>query len=144
MKVPYQGSLIDLIFVNNVTKVLLYEQISVSRYSNHDIFLIYGVLHTMIFKILIMGKVNDKLSLIQENICLLYDRCVPVKSKLVKVNQQPWLNAEVKPLIDKKVFTYKRWKKLRKNDLTAIHKSDRSEVTKRIKIAETSFFYSKF
>lgn len=38
------SSLIDLVFVNNVTKVLLYDQISASCFSNHDLlFLTYDL-----------------------------------------------------------------------------------------------------
>ena len=63
---------------------------------------------------------------------MLYDSCIPVNTKLVKANQQLWFNAEIKTLIDKLDFAYRRWKTT--EDLKAVHKSAHSEVTKRIKI----------
>ena len=47
-----------------------------------------------------LGNVNDQVALIQENVRLLYDSCVPVRTKLVRAKHQPWFNAEIKALIN--------------------------------------------
>ena len=104
------SNLIDFVFVNNVTRVLLYDQISVYCFFNHDLlFFTYNpsvnpddnpitfrdfknidftVLNGNIDNICwvhvyLLDNINDQLALIHENVRLIYDRCVPVRSKFV-------------------------------------------------------------
>ena len=151
------SSLIYLVFVNDMTKVLLYDKISTSCFSNHhllfltynlstsseDRYITYRDFKSIDFTVLSssvdnicwnriysLDNVNDQVALIQENVRLLYDSCIPVKTKLVKANHQLWFNAEIKTLIDKLDFASWRWKRFRTDDLKAVHKSARSEVEK--------------
>ena len=74
------------------------------------------------------------MALIQESVRLLHDNCVSVKSKLVRTKHQPWFNDEIRTLTDRRDIAYRRWKRFRTDELKAVLKSARSEVTKRIKI----------
>ena len=70
-------------------------------------------------------SLDDKVVLIQENVRLLYDSYVPVKTRLAGAKYQLWFNDEIKVLIDKRDIGYLRWKRFR---------VARCELTKRIKI----------
>ena len=102
------SSLIDLVFVNNMSEVQLYDKISVSCFSNHLLFLIHDLstnpedyrdfksidfttLNSSVDNICwnrtySLDNVNDKVALIHENVRLLYDSCIPVKTKLLRPN----------------------------------------------------------
>ena len=107
------SSLIDLVFVNDMTKVMLYKPISASCSSKHNLLSLtynlsvtpynkrityrdfrdidFAILNssnnnTYWDRIYSLDNVNDQLAPIQENVCLLYDRCVPVRLKL-KLNR---------------------------------------------------------
>ena len=81
-----------------------------------------------------LDNVNEQVALIQKNLRLLYDSCVPVKMKLVRAKYQPWFNDEIRALTDRRDIAYHRRKSFRTDKLKAVHEFARSEVTKRIKI----------
>ena len=121
------SSLIGLVFLNDTIKVLLYDQISASCFSNHDLFLTYNLSSS--------NTNSGKCSSAIWQFC-----CVVVKTKLVKAKDRPWFNADIKALIDKRDIVYQPWKRFRTDDLKAVHKSACSEVTRHIKIEKTLFW----
>lgn len=110
------NTLLDLFFVNNPSKVLLYDQISASCFSKHDlIFLTYDFqikpedktftfrdfknidhnsLHDSCLqidwrRIYYMSNVDDMIAFLDTNIQRLYEEAVPLKTKFVMAKSKP-------------------------------------------------------
>lgn len=165
------NSLIDLVFVNHISKVLLYEQLSASVFSNHDVIFLtydsnvqsdithvtYRDLRNIDYSLLNLHAdnicwsqiynlvdVNDQLFFIQENVKKLFDLCVPLKTKVIKPNQHPWFSPEINQLIKKRNDAHSRWKKFKTPELQLIFKTARRDVVNSIKLAKSLFYERKF
>lgn len=165
------SSLIDLVFVNHRSRVLLYDQLSAPAFSRHDLlFMTYDLsvrdedtvisyrnLRDIDFGILSLNfnnidwdriytlvSVDEQVSFIQENLRLLFDLCVPSITKRINASQTPWFNTEIKYLIRKRDDAYKRWKRFRTDELRIIFGNARRIVTKRIRAAKSMFYGRKF
>lgn len=165
------SSLIDLIFVNNVSKVLLYDQISASDFSNHDLlFMTYDLrvemqclyytyrdIHNVDYNYLsfhaenvpwnhiyTLDDANDQLCFIQNKVNTLFDTCVPLKSKRNNLSQEPWFTNEIEQLIRKRNTAYARWKKFKTPELKLLFQSCRRDVVKNIKNSKCSYYKRRF
>ncbi|XP_075157817.1 uncharacterized protein LOC142231083 [Haematobia irritans] len=165
------NTLLDLIFVNNCEKVLLYDQLSASSFSKRDLlFLTYDVTvfkESKVFEFRDFRRINynllndianninwnevyyyeaveDQINFMQGKITILFDACVPKKVLRTKPTQQPWFNHEIKKLIRDRDNKYKRWKRYKTTQLYDHFKLARREVTKAINIAKSSYYQRKF
>lgn len=141
---PNSESLLDLIIVNDLTRVKNFGQISVSGLSYHDlIFLELNLKHKLFiskggikvrdFKnvnvdelkaecsslnwgnVYLCNGLEDKVKILEDNILALYDKYVPVKFISKKRNPCPWLNNEIKGLMKQRDILYRRY--IRTKDL---------------------------
>lgn len=165
------NSLLDAFFVNQKNKVLLYDQLSAPAFSKHDlIFLTYDtfvskentritfrdfrntnynllsemVENTQWDSIFTFESVDDQISFFDEHITHLFNTCVPLRSKRIIHEQPPWFNADIKRLISKRDLLHKRWKRFKTSSLHDMFKLARSEVTKEIRAAKSSYYQQKF
>ena len=167
------NSLIDLFFIDDLSKRLLYDQISCPTFSRHDlIFLSYDF--TLTFSappkcikyrdyksidyvalnnaldnidwpnIYFLYSIDDKINFLQEKVLSLFDKYVPEKNLILTKNNKPWFNKYIKELINKRDLAYKKWKKFKFDDFYVQFKSLRILVNKEINKAKREFYKSKF
>lgn len=154
-------TLIDLVFTSSKEKILLYDQLSASVFSKHDLcFIIYDIplnetneiitfrdiKHISLpilsqdcisvdwQKIYYTESIDEQVEFLQNSIKYLYNKCVPLKRKKIMSTQSPWFDSEIKSLITKRDVAYSRWKRFRLPELHNIYKSARNEVTLKIRI----------
>lgn len=164
-------TLLDLFLVGSVDKVLLYDQLSASCFSRHDIiFLNYNF--TMEYEdktiwyrdfrhvdnenlltdllsvewsaIYHYEDVNEKVRFLEENVIRLYERYVPLKRRVVKSRQQPWITGRVTELISKRNRAYSRWKRFRTERLHDEYRTLRNQVVKEIRENKMSFYGERY
>lgn len=165
------ASLLDLVFVNNYSKILLYDQLCAPGFSKHDLlFFIYDVhvnttptsytyrdfknidlnlVNSCLDKInwnfiYTLSSVDDQLTFLQNNLLFLYNYCVPVKTKVVNHNQQPWFNNNIKILIKQRDLAYQRWQRFKTSYLHDIFKHARRAVVRSINAAKYEYYSRKF
>lgn len=168
---PTLNSLLDIFFVNHKSRVLLYDQLSASMFSKHDlIFMIYdvnlsmsdtkityrdfrhanydilpelaaGILWESIYDLV---NVDDQVAFMENNVNALFDMCVPIKSRLIKHKQQPWFNDNIKQLIITRNFRYRRWKRFKTSVLYLSFKEARRDVVRCIHLAKSSYYERQF
>ncbi|XP_075158199.1 uncharacterized protein LOC142231474 [Haematobia irritans] len=165
------SSLLDLIFVNKKDKILNYDQLNGSGFSRHDIlFLKYNVaspntvekisyrafnkinyhsLETDIIQtnwdeIYYHITVDDKLKCLTNNIQKLYDRHVPLITKVVRHNMRPWFSNEAKQLIQQRDYLYKQWKRYKTSSLHLQYKSAKRAVVAKINCDKKSYYLNRF
>ncbi|XP_075157493.1 uncharacterized protein LOC142230751 [Haematobia irritans] len=165
------NTLLDLFFVNNRSKVLLYDQLSGAMFSRHDIIILtydfknktatetiryrdykstnYNLLQNLICdtnwnSVYEYESIDEQISFLESNINRLFDLCVPLRHKIVKHNHQPWFNDTIKTLINKRDVAYHRWKKFKTPELHSTYKYYRQNVVKHIADAKTSYYKNKF
>lgn len=164
------STLLDLCFVNDHSRLLLYDQLSASLFSKHDlIFITYDYqievqsqtisyrdfknidnisLETELSttpwnQVFLMPLVDEQLNFLQQNIYYLYNKYVPIKTKNIR-NEQPWFSTEIKMLIEERNQAYARWKRFKTTNLNETFKASRRKVTSKIKIAKSTFYKEKF
>lgn len=166
------NSLIDLIFVSCKHKVLLYDQLSASMFSRHDLcFLLYDfhsndyVANTFSYrdfkninyqnlffdvaysewdKIYVTLDVDEQILILQDIINFLYNKYVPLKTRTVCHVQHPWFDSEVKSLIDQRNRAFIRWKKFKIVEFQHVYKYLRNKVTGVITNKKMLYFGRKF
>lgn len=165
------NSLIDLFFVSNLENVLLYDQISASCFSKHDlIFLTYNFqiqpeettysyrdFHNIDFNslydnfsqidwnsIYYLPNIDDKLSFLDNNVLRLYDETVPIKTRTRSLRTQPWFTTHIKQLIHIRDLAYSRWKRFKTPDLKNKYRAARKDVNCKIKIAKLEYYSKQF
>lgn len=165
------NSLIDLVFVNDLSKVLLYDQLSASVFSDHDLLFItydlclkkesmsytyrdfrninYNLFNMQLEnidwnQIFIIDDVNAQLRFLQENVIQLMDICVPLQTKFLKANQQPWFTRSIKKLIDDRNAAHARWKRFKTLELRNAFQSARKEVVKAIQQSKKCYYQRRF
>lgn len=164
-------TLLDLFFVDNKSKILLYDQLSAPCFSKHDlIFLSYKfelhipdqLLSYRDFKnidfvslqneflkidwhnIYYLVSSDDQLRFLEENINMLYDTFVPLKIKTISYKKKPWFSGSIKDAIARRDFAYNRWKRFKTDQLHEEYRSERNEANKLIKKAKSEFYAAKF
>ena len=120
------NTLLDMFFINDKSKILLYDQLSVPQFSKHDlIFMCYDFIcadtnnyfYYRDFKkinydelcdsllsihwdhIYYMTSINQQVEFLQDNILMLYNKHVKIRKKILKNETKPWFNREVKTAI---------------------------------------------
>jgi len=167
----HSETLIDLFFVSHLIKIKQYEQLSASAFSKHDlIFITYDFEKTICdnqykyrdFKninlpelyrafdeivwenIYSNNSVDFQVDFLQTNINYLYNRFVPVRTKITKNTEKPWITGDIKSLILKREKAYNKWKRYRTQFFYERFKDLRKAVKKSIFIAKSSYYHSKF
>lgn len=165
------NSLIDIIFTNQLQKILLYDQLSAPVFSKHDLlFMAYNVEvatfeETITFRdfkrlnydllyrqlctihwdeIYNKVNVNDQVAFFQDKCNDILNEFVPLRSIVPKNKEKPWFSYKIKQLIHRRDCVYKRWKKYKTPEIHSQFKSLRQEVTKSIQKAKFSYFKNKF
>lgn len=165
------NTLLDLFFVSDSSRVLLYDQISAPAFSKHDlIFLTYKfeiqhsdqtisyrdfknvnyiTIEEMINEInwnqiYSMLSVDDKLNFLHRNIINIYDCSVPIKTRIVKAQSRPWFSKMIKDAIVIRDIAYSRWKRFRTSDLLTEYRAARSDVNRKIRMAKTEYYFRQF
>lgn len=163
-------TLIDVIFVNDESKILLYDQISAPQFSRHDmLFLTYkhdtvcdsdikvyrdfrhidfsllkqATIDTNWSQIFHLGSLDQKAQFLEDRITYLFDSFVPVVKKPLKHRKQEWFNTDIEKLISFRDAAYARWKRFRTPDLYSAYKELRRRVVKEIKTAKKNFYTHK-
>lgn len=170
----YSNTLLDLFFVNDLKRTLLYDQISAPCFSKHDfIYLTFDFatemtelnLKTYTFKnfkaidyetlserfnsvnwdrILYMPSADDQIQFLQDSLNRLYSTCVPEKIVRAKKDTMPWFNVGVNSLIDERNRIYNRWKRYKIPDDYLKFKTLRSKITRTIRKLKKDYFEQKF
>lgn len=165
------NTLLDLFFVSNTTKILLYDQLSASCFSKHDLiymsynFVIhvpeqsityrdftnidYGLLEEEFFKInwnslFYMISVDDQNLFLENNIRNLFNIVVPLKTKTISPKKKPWFSTLIKEAILRRDIAYGRWKRFKTTHLHEEYKTTRRNANKLIKKAKSDFYAAKF
>ena len=165
------STLLDVFFVSNTSNVLKYDQLSVPAFSKHDlIFLTYNFrkhisessleyrdyknldlagLNTAVNEIdwdliYLTASVDEQVDILQNNINTLYEEFVPIKTKIIKTNEKPWFNGDVKNLILQRNKKYNKWKRYKTPRLYEEFKRLSRNVTAAIKLAKTNYYGRKF
>ncbi|XP_075157548.1 uncharacterized protein LOC142230808 [Haematobia irritans] len=138
------STLLDLFFVNDLSNVLLYDQLSVPCFSNHDlIFMSYNFevaseIETYSFRdfknidlgqlqntaatidwdlVYNLESVDDQVNFLQGNICALQDVFAPTITRRVSPRNKSWFSREIRDAIECRNLAYHRWKRFRTQDL---------------------------
>lgn len=165
------NSLLDIFLVNSESKVILYDQLSASMFSNHDlIFMSYdtnvdtnensiryrdfnNINYSLVNELVDtvqwesmyeIESVDEQTEFLQSNINELYEVCVPLKTKILRYNQQPWFNDDIKRAISYRNSAYKRWKRYKTSSLHELFKSARRNVVNLIHRSKRAFYRIKF
>lgn len=165
------STLIDVFLVNNKQNVLLYDQLSASMFSKHDlIFLKYNVqpdikehtfkyrdfknvntdlllheMHTCPWEnIFYMPDVDQQLDFLQSNILSLYNKHIPIRTKTIRHTNKPWFSNDTKRLIEERDLAYETWKKFKTSELHETYRRRRRAVVSQIRKDKTSYYENKF
>lgn len=165
------NTLLDLFFVNKPCNVLLYDQISASCFSKHDLIFLtynfnvkfeektykyrdfsninYNVLYDSLsqidwYTIYYTPNIDDKLSFLDHNVLDLYDKSVPEKTRKVSSKTLPWFNNNISRLILQRDIAYSRWKRFKTPELKDEFRSARREVNSKIKAAKMEYYSKLF
>lgn len=157
--------------MNDRRKVLLYDQISASCFSKHDLIFLsydfdineperiftyrdfrnidYTALGENISQIdwnsmYNLALVDEQLDFLEGNIVKLFDIAVPIKTRILTSKSRPWFNANIKSLIKLRDLAHARWKRFRSNDLKEEFKTARSNVNYAIRRAKIEYYASRF
>lgn len=165
------NTLLDLFFVSNESNVLLYDQLSASCFSKHDLIFMsynfqliipehiikfrdlkninYEILEEEFFKIdwnvlYNMISVDDQLSFLEYNVQSLFNQTVPLKIKTISYKKKPWFGPSIKDAINQRDFAYSRWKRFKTTQLHEEYRIARRETNKLIKKSKSDFYAVKF
>lgn len=165
------NSLIDLFFVSCKHKILLYDQLSAPMFSKHDLCFLtfdfqtcpsvcsftyrdfknidYLNLHLDLMSIewdtlYSMVDIDEQIHYLQHHINFLYNKYVPLRTKIISSDQTPWFDNQVKTLIDQRNRAYARWKKYRITQFEQAYKHLRNKVNSVIKYKKTTYYSRKF
>lgn len=167
----YCDTLLDLFFVNHCDKISTYSQLSMPMFSKHDlIFLIYNLNvdlteNRIVYRdfkhidyallsadfnscdwdsIYEYPNINSQLTVLQNNISYLYNRTIPLVSKMFKPRVNPWFSSDIKVLIHKRDTAFKKWKRYKTGQHAEQYKSLRMKVIKLINSKKRSFYFNQF
>lgn len=161
------NSLLDIFFVSDQQKVLLYDQLIASCFSRHDlIFLSYNFkpelkCHTTTYNdfkhmdndillyeinavdwnsIYYMPSVDDQLVFIENNIENIFKKSVPLKTVTGIHVKKKWFNSAIKAAIRERNYIYRRWRHYKTDQLHKEYCFARKNVNKLIKNAKTMYY----
>lgn len=165
------NTLLDLSFVSDISKVQLYDQLTASCFSNHDlIFISYNFLANIddetstcrdfknidfdaLYenfnlvdwdKIFYMHSVAEQAKYLEENINKLYEMSVPLKTITNHFKARPWFNTTIKGLIYERDSAYSRWKRFKIDAFREDFRQARSIVNKEIDKAKSLYYSNRF
>lgn len=165
------ATLLDIFLVGNISKVLLYEQLSASCFSKHDlIMLIYDAKYTVdsqpktyydfrnvdnrlleeeLLKIdwnaiYTMPNCDDQVQFLNANLQYLYNKSVPIRNCRTHQTGKTWFNSYVKYLIDKRDEMYKRWKRFKLIDDHVEFCELRKRVNKAVRVAKARHYKIRY
>jgi len=165
------NTLLDLFFVNQKHKVLRYDQLSAPMFSKHDlIYLEYNFCsqkrdETFTYRdfnninfvnltadignirwdsIYSMTSIDDQVVFVQNAITSLFNKHVPVKTKIRKSKFEPWLSNQTLELIKKRNTAFNRWKRFKTPNMRQEFTQLRNLVTKMVKSDKTNYYRNKF
>lgn len=165
------NTLLDVFFVSQMSKVLLYDQLSAPMFSKHDLIFAtydtavnvenetvtyrnfnnidYDMLNDLVDNIewdllFNIESVDDQTNFIQNNINYIYNICVPLTTRRIKYNQPPWFGKEIRRAITNRDNAYKRWKRFKTTELHELYKSARRHVVQLITTAKSVYYQCKF
>lgn len=134
------NTLLDVFFVSDNNKVLLYDQLSVPGFSRHDLIFLsydyalcrprkvyqyrdfnnidYSALQTDIQgidwqRIYYLMSPDEQVDFLQNNLNCLLNLHVPLKTKESSYKNNPWFNNEIRQAIYQRNLVYDRWKRFR-------------------------------
>ena len=165
------NTLLDLFFVNDLSKLLLYDQLSCPVFSKHDlIFLTYDFnikrnpniefyyrdyknvnyvdLESAINNIdwnmiYFLSSPDDQVVFLQNNINVLFETHIPLKK--VKNNEnKPWFSSKIQRYICERNEAYSRWKRYKIPELHRVFKMLRNKVNMEISRAKSNYYENKF
>lgn len=166
-----RNTLLDVFFVDNISKVKLYDQLSASCFSKHDLIFLsyeycvesdaqtytfrdfinvnYNIIHddmmySNLYRIYSLPSVDEQLSLLEDNLANIYDQAVPLKTRTKRFNSRPWFNPRIKHLIRKRNLAYARWKRFKTESFKEEFRCSRKEVNNEIKRAKCEYFSRRF
>ncbi|KAI8119833.1 hypothetical protein CVS40_9064 [Lucilia cuprina] len=144
------NTLLDLFFVNRLSKILMYDQLSASCFSKHDLILMtynfqlhivpdkhvtFRNFKNIHFNLLeyefqqinwdhhfYMHSVDEQIMFLESNINNLYDLSVPLKKIAINRKKKPWFSNNIKQAIFSRDLAYDRWKRFK---TTYLHKQYR-------------------
>lgn len=161
------NTLIDLIFVSCSNKILLYDQLAAPMFSNHDLLFLTYEFQTFIptytycyrdFRklnhaalledvkevdwnaIFYMIDVDDQVEYLVHNVSYLYDKHIPLKTKTVFSDKDPWIDVEVETLMVERDASYARWQKFKVTELHESYKRLRNKVNNLINYKKNFVF----
>lgn len=166
------STLLDLCFVSKNSHLLLFDQLSASMFSRHDLIYIsydfkflnntqsqnfeYRDFKNIDYMslgaelslidwnyIFRTSAVDEQLNFLNQNLQYLYEKYVSIKSKVIR-NNKPWFTPEVENLISERNRAYARWKRYRTPDLYRTFKTARTAVNTKIRITKSMFYKNKF
>ena len=165
------STLLDMFFINDTSKILLYDQLSAPQFSRHDlIFLCYDFMKTatvesVIYRdfkntdyqklyddydkidwspIYFIPSTDDQVEFLQQNVVMLYNQHVKLKKKPLKRLNRPWFNDDVKNAIIDRDNAYEKWKKYKIDFLHRVYKEKRRRAVQVIKKAKKQFYSDRF
>jgi len=165
------STLIDSIFISNKNKSLLYDQLSAPSFSKHDLlFLTYtfsvittppviefrdfrninlqsltsDCLSVSWSQIYLMPTVNEQVEFLNEQILQLFERHVPLRTKIIRQNDHPWFTPRIKLLMLERDKAYHRWKNFKVPSDHEKYKQLRNEVTKLVRTCKKNHYVNKF
>lgn len=132
------NTLLDIFLTSNKYLVTHYDQLTAPAFSKHDlIFMSYDLspsTHAENFTyrdfynidinllnyefdlvnwdcIYHMTNVNEQIHFLQSNINNIFNRTIPLKTKVKRHNETPWFTSEIQNLISKRDLVFKKWKR---------------------------------
>ena len=169
----FSNSLLDMFFVSNLSNKLLYDQLSCSAFSKHDlIYLCYNftiklsnssssfsyrdfksinypslscALESITWNTIYqLESVDSQVSFLQSNVLKCFNEHVRLKTKTSKNNSRPWFNTQIKNLINDRNDAYNRWKKFKTVELHNNFRFLRNKTTLEIRKCKIKFYKDKF
>lgn len=161
------STLLDVYFISDVEKALLYSQLPAACFSKHDlIYLTYDLRideeQTIItyrdFKNLnyfnlrsdianvqweemyCMPSANQQVAFLHHHLNTLFNQHVPLKNKVLQNRSPPWFNRSILEMIEKRNSAYIRWKRYRLAAHHSIYRSLRNLVVRSIKTAKRRYY----
>lgn len=165
------NTLLDIFLVANISKVLLYEQLSAPCFSKHDLIMLsydakchvetesrsFYDLRNIDMELLelefskidwdvvfTMPNCDDQLAFLNANLQHLFNMSVPVRNSRTHPTGQTWFNSYIKHLIGKRDDTYARWKRFKLPSDHEEYRALRKYVNKAIRVAKARYYASRY
>lgn len=165
------NTLLDLFLVGDKSKVLIYDQLTASCFSKHDLifasydFKIHVADQPITFRdlknidfflleeeflridwnsIYFMMSVDDQVSFLEHNVRYLYNLSVPLRNKIVSHRKRPWFSRKIKMAIVQRNIAFARWKRFKIVEFHEIYRNLRRKTNRLIKSAKAEYYATKF